>query len=140
MKRDRSFSSPTSEGAPLAAAQEVAWATFIRSRRIHLRLRQDELAALAGVSTRSVHALESGKATARLDLLLAVTSTLGLKLCVHSPSASSEIASAAKTPEPVRTQPPAKETQAGEPAKPAVRKRVKRTVRGQFWPPEGTTE
>jgi HTH-type transcriptional regulator / antitoxin HipB len=69
----------------------AAWASFIRQRRIHLRLRQDELAALAGVSTRSVHAIESGKATARLDVLLAVINTLGLRLSLASPLTTVEI-------------------------------------------------
>jgi transcriptional regulator with XRE-family HTH domain len=45
-----------------------------------LGLRQDELAALAGVSVRSVHAVEASKPTVRLDVLVALASALGLRL------------------------------------------------------------
>jgi y4mF family transcriptional regulator len=45
-----------------------------------LRLRQDELADLAGVSERFVHSLENGKQTVQLDKVIAVLSVLGLHL------------------------------------------------------------
>ena len=44
----------------------------VRVRRAQLRLRQQELADLAGVSGRFVHALENGKKTAQFDKVLAV--------------------------------------------------------------------
>jgi HTH-type transcriptional regulator / antitoxin HipB len=88
---DRSKSVRPESDFPPAGEPTAAWASFVRQRRIHLRLRQDELAALAGVSTRSVHAIESGKATARLDVLLAVINTLGLKLSLASPLTTVEI-------------------------------------------------
>lgn len=52
----------------------------LRDRRRDLGLRQEELAELAGVSTRFVGELESGKATARLDKFQEVLTALGLTL------------------------------------------------------------
>lgn len=52
----------------------------VRHRRRHLRLRQDELADLAGTSPRFIHMLEAGKPTVRLDKVLAVLAVLGLGL------------------------------------------------------------
>ena len=52
----------------------------VRAARRGLGLRQDELALAAGVSTRLVHAIESGKATVRIDGLERVLATLGLTL------------------------------------------------------------
>ena len=52
----------------------------VRARRKSLGLTQDELAELAGASARFVRALEGGKATVRLDKLVAVLDTLGLEL------------------------------------------------------------
>jgi y4mF family transcriptional regulator len=56
------------------------FASALRTRRVALGLRQDELADLAGVSERFVYALEAGKATARLDKVLPVLAALGLHL------------------------------------------------------------
>lgn len=58
-------------------------AAAIRRRRLELGLRQDELAALAGVSTRFVHTLEQGKPTVQLDKVLAVLRQLGLDLMLE---------------------------------------------------------
>jgi y4mF family transcriptional regulator len=52
----------------------------IRAARDRAGLRQDELAFAAGVSTRLVHQIESGKPTTRLDGLLKVIQALGLTL------------------------------------------------------------
>jgi HTH-type transcriptional regulator / antitoxin HipB len=52
----------------------------IRAAREQEGLRQDELAFAAGVSTRLVHQIESGKPTTRLDGLLKVLQALGLTL------------------------------------------------------------
>jgi y4mF family transcriptional regulator len=60
-----------------------AFAEAVRSRRRHLGLRQDELAALAGVSERFVYALENGKESLQLDKVLAVLWALGLHLELH---------------------------------------------------------
>ena len=55
----------------------------VRARRVELKLRQAELADLAGVSERFVFALENGKVTVQLDKVQAVLSALGLHLEVH---------------------------------------------------------
>ena len=52
----------------------------VRARRRRLGLTQLETAELAGVAARTVHAVEAGKATVRLDALLAVLTALGLQL------------------------------------------------------------
>lgn len=48
-------------------------------------LRQEELAELAGCSTRFVHTVEAGKPTVRLDKLTDVLGVLGLRLTVTGP-------------------------------------------------------
>jgi HTH-type transcriptional regulator / antitoxin HipB len=53
-----------------------------RQARVELGLRQDELAVVAGVSTRAVHQIEHGKPTGRLDVLSRVLDVLGLELQV----------------------------------------------------------
>lgn len=52
----------------------------IAARRKDLDLAQGDLADLAGVSARSVWALEHGKTTIRLDTLIAIASALGLDI------------------------------------------------------------
>lgn len=51
-----------------------------RRRRRALHLTQEEVAELAGTTQRTVSVLESGKPTARLDVLVAVAEALGLQL------------------------------------------------------------
>ncbi|MDQ0674792.1 HTH-type transcriptional regulator/antitoxin HipB [Pseudarthrobacter siccitolerans] len=51
-----------------------------RSRRAILRLTQQDLAQLAGVSERFVRFVEQGKQSVQLDSLLALLDTLGLDL------------------------------------------------------------
>lgn len=58
-------------------------AEAVRARRLRLGLRQEELAELAGCSTRFVHTVEAGKQTLRLDKVLAVLAVLGLGLVVR---------------------------------------------------------
>lgn len=53
------------------------------ARRVELGLRQDEVAELAGCSTRFVHALETGKSTVQLDKVIDVLTVLGLHLSVE---------------------------------------------------------
>jgi y4mF family transcriptional regulator len=60
---------------------DLAWA--VRERRRQLRLRQEDLADLAGVSLRFVQALEAGKPSVQLDRVRAVLDTLGLRLVVE---------------------------------------------------------
>lgn len=62
-------------------AREVGAA--VRRSRHALGLRQDELALAAGVGTRTIHQIESGKRTSRLDSLAAVLEVLGLRLKVE---------------------------------------------------------
>jgi HTH-type transcriptional regulator/antitoxin HipB len=65
------------------ASRLIVLGQEIRRRRLELGLHQDELAALAGVSTRFVHTLEQGKPTLRLDKVLDVLGQLGLDLVVE---------------------------------------------------------
>lgn len=55
----------------------------LRARRRELRLTQQELADLAGVSVRSIIALELGKPTVRFDVVSSVLTSLGLTLEVN---------------------------------------------------------
>lgn len=57
----------------------------VRLTRTAQGLRQDQLAAAAGVGVRFVVDLERGKATIRLDKLLAVLSALGCRLEIGLP-------------------------------------------------------
>lgn len=59
-------------------------AAEVRRARHEQRLRQDELALAAGVSVRSVHQIEAGKPTMRLDVLERVLQALGLTIEVKS--------------------------------------------------------
>ncbi|MEI7780236.1 MAG: helix-turn-helix domain-containing protein [Actinomycetes bacterium] len=63
--------------APQAAAR---LAQDVRTRRVVLKLGQQEVAELSGTSIRFVRSLEHGKETARLDKVLAVLEALGLDL------------------------------------------------------------
>jgi HTH-type transcriptional regulator / antitoxin HipB len=65
------------------ALEPSSWGAHVRLRRTELGLRQDELAALAGVSTRFVHTLEQSKPSLRLDKVLAVFRQLGLDLVLE---------------------------------------------------------
>lgn len=72
----------------------------VRARRLGLGLRQEELAELAGCSTRFVHTVEAGKETVRLDKLLDVLDALGLGLVVRRgpPGVAVEGADAEQSP------------------------------------------
>lgn len=60
----------------------------VRSRRKHLRLSQEELARLAGVSPRLIGQIEGGKGTVRLDKLADLLDALGLELRIESRTTS----------------------------------------------------
>lgn len=64
-------------------ARASALAETVRARRLRLGLRQEELAELAGCSTRFVHTVEAGKETLRLDKLIELLGALGLGLSVQ---------------------------------------------------------
>lgn len=57
-------------------------AAEVRRVRHEQELRQDELALAAGVSVRSVHQIEAGKPTMRLDVVERVLTALGLTIDV----------------------------------------------------------
>ena len=63
--------------------------TVVRQTRLAQGLRQDQLAAAAGVGLRFLVELERGKPTVRLDKVLAVLSALGCRLDVTPPPAPS---------------------------------------------------
>ncbi|HET7780860.1 helix-turn-helix transcriptional regulator [Pseudarthrobacter sp. GA104] len=55
-------------------------AAEVRARRTFLRLTQQDLAHMAGVSERFVRFVEQGKPSVQLDSLVALLETLGLEL------------------------------------------------------------
>ncbi len=59
----------------------------VRARRLELGLKQQELAEMAGCSTRFVHTVEAGKPSVRLDKLIDVLGVLGLRLSIEGPGA-----------------------------------------------------
>lgn len=64
---------------------------LVRARRTQLALTQVEVAELAGVATRTVHAVEADKPTVRLDALLAVLAAVGLRLRVERGAATAVV-------------------------------------------------
>jgi y4mF family transcriptional regulator len=64
-------------------AEEIG--IVVRQARLAQGLRQDQLAAAAGVGLRFLVELERGKPTVRLDKVLAVLSALGYRLDVAPP-------------------------------------------------------
>ncbi|HEY6145154.1 MAG TPA: helix-turn-helix domain-containing protein [Solirubrobacterales bacterium] len=67
----------------IAQVDAQAIGARVRRAREGLGMRQDELALAAGVSTRAIHQIESGKPTSRLDTLSPVLAALGLKLRIE---------------------------------------------------------
>lgn len=67
----------------IAVAEARSIGVSVRQAREELGMRQDELALAAGVSTRAIHQIESGKPTSRLDTVFPVLAALGLKLRVE---------------------------------------------------------
>lgn len=63
---------------PTYVAAARALGSQLRARRKALGLTQSEVAELAGTTQRTVSVLESGKPTARLDVVSAVADALGL--------------------------------------------------------------
>lgn len=68
--------------------------TRVRRERERLGLRQDELALVAGVSTRVVHQIERGKPTSRLDSIVPVLEATGLSLAIMGTTGPSGLESA----------------------------------------------
>lgn len=76
-RHDRAYTEEASMVA-LGTLDEVG--RVVRERRRALSLSQDDLASLAGCSSRFVRALEAGKPTVRLDKLSAVLEVLGAEV------------------------------------------------------------
>lgn len=74
----------------LATRQAEEIGAVVRAEREALGLRQDELALAAGVSTRAVHQIESGKPTSRLDSIAPVLEVLGVRLRLEGRAAGGD--------------------------------------------------
>jgi y4mF family transcriptional regulator len=74
-------------GNAAMTVQEIG--AVVRKARLAQGLRQDQLAAAAGVGLRFLVELERGKPTVRLDKVLAVLSALGCRVDVTPPAAPS---------------------------------------------------
>jgi len=72
-------------------------ATLAAERRRAMRLTQRELAELAGVSERSIQALEAGKLSMRADILLKTLDALGLALAALPKSQARRLSTADAT-------------------------------------------
>lgn len=68
--------------APILTPADLGRA--IRARRLALGLQQTEVAMQSGVSTPTVSAIENGKETARIGLVLQICRDLGLELQVRA--------------------------------------------------------
>lgn len=97
------------QGFPLQLAEKV------RARRTSLKLNQQDVADMAGVSERFVRFVEQGKPSIQLDSLLAVLETLGLelKLATRSREAAHALVPHALVPQPPSTEPPSADQQRG---------------------------
>lgn len=62
--------------------------TLIRDTRQALGMRQDELASVAGLSTRTLSDIESGKPSAQMALVLRVLDALGIIVTLTPPEAA----------------------------------------------------
>lgn len=60
----------------------LALGRAIRKRRLSLGLRQSDAAMQSGVSTPTISAIENGKDTARIGLVLQICCDLGLTLTI----------------------------------------------------------
>jgi len=63
---------------------------ILRSRRKFLRLRQRDLAELAGVALRGLTAIESGRGNPTLKQLSEIAGVLGLEVTLTTKSADAE--------------------------------------------------
>ncbi len=62
------------------AAATARLGSLVERRRRDYGLTQPELAALAGVSERSIRAVETGKTTARLDIVIQILFALSIPI------------------------------------------------------------
>ena len=56
---------------------------FLRKRRKFLKITQEDLADISGVSVRTLGTMEQGKANPELDSLMKVCDVLGLELIIE---------------------------------------------------------
>lgn len=94
-------------------------ALAVRARRTDLRLSQQDLADMAGVSERFVRFVEQGKPTLRLDTLVALLETLGLE--IQLATRTSAAARALVTQPPVAPPPSAAQLEADGAGEPEAR-------------------
>lgn len=72
---------PPESSLPTSPEQSAAQlGESVRAARRKLGLDQTEVALIANVSARTVHAVERGKPTMRLDVLLRILEAVGMKL------------------------------------------------------------
>lgn len=71
-----------SDSDTLAIEDPAALGRAIRVRRLALNLRQEDVAAQSGVSVPTVSAIENGKPTAQIGLVLQICRDIGLRLTV----------------------------------------------------------
>jgi y4mF family transcriptional regulator len=92
----------------MAATFADRLADEVRARRAELRLSQQDVADMAGVSERFVRFVEQGKPSVQLDSLLAVLETLGLELqlSTRSRAAARALVSAPPSDAPPSAVPP----------------------------------
>ena len=60
--------------------------TLIRDTRQALGMRQDELASVAGLSTRTLSDIENGKGSAQIALVLKALEALGIEIRLNPPT------------------------------------------------------
>lgn len=58
-------------------------AKTLRSRRESLILRQEDLAEMSGVATKTIHSVEAGSSNPSLETLLKLADILGLEIVVQ---------------------------------------------------------
>ncbi|WP_328700005.1 type II toxin-antitoxin system Y4mF family antitoxin [Arthrobacter sp. 9AX] len=83
------------KGFVIKPSFSIQLAAEVRARRRVLRLTQQDLAQLAGVSERFVRFVEQGKPSVQLDSLLALLDTLGLELQLATRSSAARHGAAA---------------------------------------------
>lgn len=69
---------------PIPIQTPADFGRAIRARRLELGLQQAEVAMQSGVSTPTVSAIENGKETARIGLVLQICRDLGLRIQIGS--------------------------------------------------------
>lgn len=58
-------------------------AKTIRTRREHLKLRQEDLAEMSGVATKTIHSVEAGTSNPSIETLVKLADILGLEIVIQ---------------------------------------------------------